>query len=283
MKRLLLTCGALTLLTTLCAGSVMAWQYARPQPAPASETLYEGITYTRDVRTSPRDLVIHLLRIDLRAEGLRFLVTPASGDTLPARTTSDFLNDFNLQLAVNGDAFAPWHTNSPLDYYPHPGDPVDVIGYAASEGTAYSTAHPDTPTLYLSPTNKASFTRTGRVHNALSGTEMLVRNGQNTASDDAAPAPRTAIGLTRSGREMLILVVDGRQPGYSEGLTLPELADLLISLGAHDAMNLDGGGSSTLVREGALGAALLNNPIDRNIPGWERAVANHLGIYAREK
>ncbi len=283
MKRLLLTCAALALLALLCAGSVVAWQYARPQPASKSEHPYEGVEYIRDVRTSPREVVIHILRIDLRAEGIRFLVTPSDGDTLGARTTSDFLADFGAQMAINGDAFSPWYSNSPLDYYPHPGDPVDVIGYAASEGTVYSDYHPDTPTLYLTQTNKASFEPGGRVHNAISGTEMLVRNGANIASDDAAPAPRTAIGLNRSGREMLIVVVDGRQPGYSEGLTLPELADLLISLGAHDAMNLDGGGSSTLVQEGTLGPVVLNNPIDRNLPGWERAVANHLGIFAREK
>lgn len=76
-------------------------------------------------------------------------------------------------------------------------------------------------------------------------------------------------------------VVDGRQPNYSEGVTLEELALLLREYGAHDAMNLDGGGSTTLVMEGDNGQpVLLNSPIDSRIPGRERAVANHLGIFA---
>jgi exopolysaccharide biosynthesis protein len=74
--------------------------------------------------------------------------------------------------------------------------------------------------------------------------------------------------------------VDGRQPFYSEGITLNELARLMISLGAQDAMNLDGGGSSTMVVASKDGQPrILNSPIDNYIPGRERPVANHLGVY----
>jgi exopolysaccharide biosynthesis protein len=77
--------------------------------------------------------------------------------------------------------------------------------------------------------------------------------------------------------------VDGRQPFYSEGITLKELADLMISLGAQNAMNLDGGGSSTMVVEGEDGRPrILNSPIDNYIPGRERPVANHLGIFVNK-
>jgi exopolysaccharide biosynthesis protein len=56
-------------------------------------------------------------------------------------------------------------------------------------------------------------------------------------------------------------VVDGRQPGYSEGLSLLELAELVQSLGCHDALNLDGGGSSILFRRRPDGSlAILNRP-----------------------
>lgn len=249
--------------------------------------LFEGVEYIRDVRTTPREIVIHVALVDLQAEGLRLLVTPGDPDadlSLSAQTTSRFLAANDLQLAVNGDAFEPWTSASIFRYYPHPGDPVDPIGYAASQGTVYAEARQETPTLYLSQNNNARFNRPfGNEYNAISGTAMLVENGRNAAPADETLAPRTAIGLNRSGRQLVILVVDGRQPGYSEGVTLRELADLLIYYGAHDAMNLDGGGSSTLVREGPLGnAVLLNNPIDRNVPGWERAVGNHLGIYARD-
>ncbi|MDQ2693735.1 MAG: phosphodiester glycosidase family protein, partial [Chloroflexota bacterium] len=79
-----------------------------------------------------------------------------------------------------------------------------------------------------------------------------------------------------------IVVVDGRQPFYSEGATFVELAEILIEQGAFMAMALDGGGSSTLVVEGENGAPrILNSPIDSLIPGRERPVGNHLGIYIR--
>ena len=268
------------------AGAAVAWQYARPQPAPKTETLFEGIEYVREIRTSPRDLVIHLVRIDLQADGIRLFVTPGDpGEALPleARTTGAALAGFDLQVAVNGDAFEPWHANSPIDYYPHAGDRVDVIGYAASEGQSYSTAHKETPTLYLQPNNNARFNQPfASLHHAISGTAMLLENGRNATPDDPDIAPRTAVGLNRSGNTLMLVVVDGRQPGYSEGVTLRELAGILAEYGAHDAMNLDGGGSSTLVREGALGqAVVMNNPVGRTIPGTERPVGNHLGVYAQ--
>jgi exopolysaccharide biosynthesis protein len=67
---------------------------------------------------------------------------------------------------------------------------------------------------------------------------------------------------------VLLVVVDGRQEGYSVGMSLPELTDLLLELGARDALNLDGGGSTTLVTE----RGIINRPSDPE----ERPVANVL-------
>jgi exopolysaccharide biosynthesis protein len=76
-------------------------------------------------------------------------------------------------------------------------------------------------------------------------------------------------------------VADGRQPFYSQGATLYEMAELLIYYGAKDAMNMDGGGSSTLVMRNSLGVVqAVNSPIQTGIPGRERPVGNHLGIFA---
>jgi exopolysaccharide biosynthesis protein len=79
-----------------------------------------------------------------------------------------------------------------------------------------------------------------------------------------------------------LIVVDGRQPNYSEGVTLPELTQIVIEHGGDAALNLDGGGSSTLVVEGPKGEpAVLNSPVHGRIPpGRERPVANHLGVFA---
>ena len=91
----------------------------------------------------------------------------------------------------------------------------------------------------------------------LGGNPLLVVNGSVVASevDGSGPffdrAPRTAVGYTQEG-QLLIVVVDGRQRGYSRGMTLRELAELMASLGATQAINLDGGGSSVMVVNGVV-------------------------------
>ncbi|GBD93158.1 hypothetical protein BMS3Abin05_00741 [bacterium BMS3Abin05] len=79
--------------------------------------------------------------------------------------------------------------------------------------------------------------------------------------------PRTAIGISRDRRKLIWMVVDGRQPGYSVGMTLRELADFLKKQGAYDAINLDGGGSSTMIVRGKL----VNHPSDA---AGERPISN---------
>jgi exopolysaccharide biosynthesis protein len=81
--------------------------------------------------------------------------------------------------------------------------------------------------------------------------------------------PRTAMGVTADGR-MLLVVVDGRQPGYSVGMTLQELADLMASLGAQNAINLDGGGSTAMWVNGLR--------VSRPSDGFERGVGSALVV-----
>jgi exopolysaccharide biosynthesis protein len=76
------------------------------------------------------------------------------------------------------------------------------------------------------------------------------------------PQPRTSAGISKSG-DLILVTVDGRQPRYSEGVTLAEEASLMRSLGAVSAMNLDGGGSTAMAVKGKL----VNRPSD----GTERA------------
>src|ERR687898_1790269 len=86
----------------------------------------------------------------------------------------------------------------------------------------------------------------------------------------AARQPRTLAGVRADGK-LLLVTVDGRRPGWSTGMTLPEAARLMRSLGAREALNLDGGGSSTMTVRGEV----VNRPSD---PGGERRVSN--GVYA---
>ena len=122
------------------------------------------------------------------------------------------------------------------------------------------------------------------VSDAIGGGPLLVRNGKPvfnahetfTTSQLSPRGPRTAVGQAADG-SVLLVAIDGRQPGYSVGMTNFELAQTLVRLGAVRGMALDGGGSSTLAFDGAV----LNRPSD----GSERSVANSLmlqyyGVYS---
>lgn len=254
------------------------------QPQPEKRQLFNGITYERIVRNDPRPMVIHVVTVDLKTEGLKVLVTPGDPDQerpLAAQTTSQFLEKYNLDLAINGTPFVPWNDRSAFGYYPHVGDRVTPLGFSASRGTVYAQDTDEQPTLYIYQNNKASLNAlVGKVYNALSGYELLLWNGDIVDGLDASDAePRTAIGLDRPGRRLVIVIVDGRQSGYSEGATLAEMAQLLLENRAYSAMNMDGGGSSTLVIRGEDGQPeVLNSPIHGGVPGQERPVGNHLGF-----
>lgn len=101
------------------------------------------------------------------------------------------------------------------------------------------------------------------VSETLGGSPVLVRDGRPAFPD--APTsfvrgrhPRTLVGRTPTG-ETLLVTVDGRQPTHSRGMSLAEAADLMIDLGATEAINLDGGGSTTFVVRGGV----VNRPSDR--------------------
>jgi hypothetical protein len=261
------------------------WYHHRLKPKSIHENLFPSITYIREVTAMPRPLVIHTLTIQLNAPGVSFFVTPGDPKAelpLRARTTSEFAREFQVQIALNGDFFSPWYSNSPWDYYPHGGDLVCVQGIAASEGVVYSNTNQNETvgTLYLSIDNRGSFVSpTNAIFNAISG-RWLIRDGElSTLKNVDALEPRTAIGLDRDGGRLIVIIVDGRQPNYSEGVTLLELAGLLRTAGAYESINLDGGGSSALVAETAKGKwESLNCPIHTRLPWRERPVANHLGI-----
>jgi exopolysaccharide biosynthesis protein len=154
---------------------------------------------------------------------------------------------------------------------------------AASLGKVYSSVTDAEPVLYIFRTNQANFNSPrGKVYNAISGNLTLVINGEVASELEGSLEPRTALALDRSGRRLIIVVIDGRQPNYSQGATPSELAEIIIAYDGYNGINLDGGGSATLVIEDEDGKTrILNSPIDNQIPGRERPVGNHLGIFAR--
>jgi hypothetical protein len=117
----------------------------------------------------------------------------------------------------------------------------------------------------------------GGVVDAIGGGPALVRDGKPIfranelfSTDQLARNPRTGVGQLADGRVVMV-VVDGRQPGYSVGMTNFELAQTLVRLGAVTASGLDAGGSSTMAFDGQL----LNKPSD---PGGERPVSEGLFV-----
>ena len=87
--------------------------------------------------------------------------------------------------------------------------------------------------------------------------------------------PRTAVAKLKDGK-FLMMTVDGRQPTHSIGMNLNELAELLLELGATDAMNLDGGGSTTMFLDGKV----MNKPSDKE---GERSVSDAILVFPRKK
>ncbi len=125
---------------------------------------------------------------------------------------------------------------------------------------------------------------------AVGGFPILVRDSMAVPGLDSAGAvtfapvrhPRTLVGVAAGGRRLMLITVDGRQAGYSAGMTLREAAQLARDLGASEAINLDGGGSTTLVvaHRDPRGYTydVVNQPSDS---AGERPVGNALAIISK--
>ena len=117
----------------------------------------------------------------------------------------------------------------------------------------------------------------------VAGVPQLIKNGKVDITWEQEKAgrsfaemrhPRTAVAKLKDGK-FLMITVDGRQPGVSVGMNLYELADYLLSLGAIDAMNLDGGGSTTMFLDGRV----VNTPSDKE---GERKVSDAILVTLRK-
>lgn len=122
-----------------------------------------------------------------------------------------------------------------------------------------------------------------KIDMAISGGAMLVENGrvpETFASNITGANPRTAIGLSKDGKTLYLVTVDGRQAS-SVGLTQTEFAEILIEKGCHQALNLDGGGSTTMVAR-TLGEDELKT-VNSPSGGTLRMVTNSVGVFNTSK
>jgi hypothetical protein len=286
-RRWLTVGGAIALLIALILYTVPTLQ--RPPRTDLQRNLFQGVQYDRTVLDSPRPLVIHTLTIDLTAPGVRLIVSPGDPDhpgQTRAATTTDFLRQSHAQIAINGSYFYPFIENTPWDYFPHGGDRVYVLGEAIADGIPYAKPRPDWHPVCFSPAQRMQIspdtTCPPDTAQALAGLPRLLIDG--TLPDRSAnrkPYARTIAATNATGTTLWLIIVDGKQPFYSTGMTLTEAGQWAQTLGATDAIALDGGGSATLAYETPDGPKLLNAPIHAKIPMTERTIANHIGIYAK--
>ncbi|WP_078489424.1 phosphodiester glycosidase family protein [Streptomyces bikiniensis] len=167
------------------------------------------------------------------------------------------------------------------------GGPVPKDGralYGIGEGADWLREHVrrgTAPDVSIPLTDSSGEDLTGFVDTAVGGGRRLLSGGRVVLSERDRAAtdrpPRTLAGVTADG-SVLLVTVDGRDPGASEGATLAESAGLLSSLGAVDGLNLDGGGSTTMV----VGGELRNRPREAvGDPVGERKVATVLAVLPR--
>jgi Phosphodiester glycosidase len=262
------------------AAAVSGQEAGKVLPGVTWVPVFQGVSRAEFTLAAPRPVRGFVLKMDLQAEGLQFLATPANGEKegeTDAQRTSTFLRTHGMQAAINAAPFAPVVNVE--------GRGLDVSGLQMSGGAVVSPPQKGGgPALILTKDNKA---RIGPVPvvpegawNVVSGFSVVLRDG-GVVPGGTDLHPRTAAGISGDGRTLYWLVVDGRQKGYSGGATTAELGAWLKLLGCADGINLDGGGTSTLVLEGSKGPQIVNRPIHLGLPGNERPSASHLGLRAK--
>ncbi len=253
---------------------------------------YQGVEIATGEAPEPRRQKAYAVRVDLRAPGVELFTTPHAGPReTTSETTSEFLAHHRLQVAINANFYDPCCT---------PGD-KDLLGLAMSGGEVVSPAVAKgigTAAFVATRDNFATILKTGEdfrtsgLWTAVAGTEVVLVDGRRTVSDikfNKATHPRTALGLTRDGRHLILLVIDGRQEGYSVGATMDEVVDWLVRFGAADGLNLDGGGSTALVRDVDGQPKLVSRPsgvaLGSTSPAGgepqQRSNGNNFGVFAR--
>jgi len=251
--------------------------------------LFPGIRHVFLDTKKPRPLKINVLRVDLTCKDLRFVTVKKDPDwgkpmpdfpSLPIRTrritTYQFMRNAldegeNMLAAVNATPWGPWK-------FPYNHKYAAKMGLVISEGVKIEEAD-GRPAFLITKTGEFQIRKiaggedTSYIQLALGGFSMILENGAVRPDRKKILAPRTAYGLSKDRRCMFIITVDGRMEGVSEGVTTEELGGWIRKYGASDALNMDGGGSTTLlVSDGKGGIRKLNKSL------FYRTVATSLGI-----
>jgi hypothetical protein len=289
MQRLPRSSAAFCLAVTILTGFHSVGTAARI----AISEPFEGVTHYQIHQEQPRRVSIHLLEIDPKAPGIGFFTTPSNGD-LPGdtvhQTTRGFVTQHGLQIGINAN-FSNYVS----------GANMNLLNIAASNGDVYSPFYAGWPGINITRDNQVNLVTpvpanvshesphfysgfdpvpNVPLYNTVGGNELILQNGQVIATWADGLHPRTAAGVTADGK-LLLFTVDGRNTDHSQGMSTTEVAHVLRQYGAVHGLNLDGGGSTTLVLSDP-SPRVVNVPVGvSNQPGTERFVGNNLGVFAR--
>ena len=184
----------------------------------------------------------HILRVDLKNPNIKPSIIVAKDPDGSGPAEAELTNPF--KLANKNEVLAFINTN-PWDSFPNKegkrnrnwfeGQPVDIDGLAISGGKIRSNTQPRESSIWLN--NEGQLILGGKPENekvqeAMNGFQLITKEGNIIVSPDNSIHPRTAIGTNKNGTLIWLVVVDGRQKGYSEGMNLYELASLRPTSGA---------------------------------------------------
>jgi len=236
------------LLALACVGSVgaraLAQELRRPPVAHTDRWLEPNPGVRHLVRTTTLPSTIHALVVDLSQPGVRIRATPYAERW---STVSEYATRNQLAAATNGGFWgmlqrAEGVTAGGGSRWPDGEDDNEIGFFAVTRGGRAWISAPEVDDDEVAA---------DRVSEAVSGQPMLVRGGRldqgslDAFSNANLRHPRSSVGVSRDGKKVILIVVDGRQ-GHSHGMTLYELARMFVELGADRALNLDGGGSSAM-------------------------------------
>jgi hypothetical protein len=255
---------------------------------PQWQTIDTGLEYFHGKIHKPK-LEFWALRIDLEEPSLRLMVKggASNGSNTPpnhlqevtlSTKVSSFVRDNGLIAGINAAPFWPVSGKE--------GEPRTNVGIVVNNGELIAPAHARYDALVIYTDGKAAIVSQAEIHSieniecAIGGFFQVLKNNEpaERTLNSEVRHPRSAAGISASGKYLYMLVIDGRRTG-SIGSTEKETALVLQALGSYDGINFDGGGSSALVIHFPDGKVrVVNTPIHNRIPGLERAVAGCIGI-----
>jgi hypothetical protein len=230
-----------------------------------------ALTCWTETRSAPRPLRIYYLKVALNAPGLEVFTLPGDDPDGPGPAESqltqpiDLFRKFHALAAVNANAFSGLNAKAD-DANWYEGRPVDMHGLVASSGKVISPVEQGRTSFWIDGAGRPHIGTpkpTDTVVTAVADWSSPLLIDSRIIPDPAVQTlhPRTALGFDDTGTWLLLVVVDGRQPGFSEGVTLYELAQIFKARGCSQSINMDGGGSSImLVQEPGKDVRTVNSP-----------------------